>query len=205
MTEPGLPETAQPGTAPGIAQPEIAPGIALPGIAQPRRRSPKLVIATVFTVLGIGFAALALMAHSSQALSTSRGAPPRYVHLSAGDTYMLSVPGGIGALNAAGLPQASIVCTSTDAASGQVNTLSLVAEPADSRATTAFARFTAVTTGLVAIDCLRWGAVYVDDADDAPRDMAFGYLLACAITLSIGAGLLLSVLRSGSTSAPTAA
>jgi len=155
----------------------------------------KAVAATILIILGVGLAALALMAHGSERLSYGGGQPPAYVQLTAGRTYQLAVRGGIDAMNDIGIEQASIPCTVTFADGSPGGYLELTAEGADSRATNVFATFTSRVSGQVRIECADLGAAYVDDADDAPRDLAFLYLALCSIALTVGIGLLMSVLR----------
>lgn len=162
-------------------------------MAAPSARS--AVAATILIILGVGLAALALLAHGSEGLSYGGGTPAEYVHLTAGRTYTLAVPGGIKAMNDRGIEQASMPCTMSFADGRPSQNLDLTAEGADSRATNVFARFTAPATAQVRIKCSDIGAVYVDNADDAPRDLSFLYLVLCAVALTVGGGLLMSALR----------
>jgi hypothetical protein len=143
------------------------------------------------------------MAHGSERLSYGGGEPPAYVHLTAGRTYQLAVRGGIDAMDDEGIEQASIPCTVTFADGSPGGNLELTAEGADSRATNVFATFTSRVTGQVRIECADIGAVYVDDADDASRDLSFLYLALCSIALTAGVGLLMSVLRGSGRRAPS--
>jgi hypothetical protein len=65
----------------------------------------------------------------------------------------------------------------------------------DSKATDAIGTFAAPVTGDVHLDCIGWGAVFVDDADDAGGDLAGLFLVLCVIALTLGAALGLSALR----------
>jgi len=169
---------------------------ALAGVdLMPAPSSRKAVAATILIILGIGLAALALLAHGSERLSYGGSQPSQYVHLTAGRTYTLAVPGGIKAMNDKGIEQASIPCAMTFADGRPSQNLELTAESADSRAINVFARFTSAVTAQVHIECADLGTVFVDDADDAPHDLAFLYLTLCAIALTVGAGLLMSLLR----------
>lgn len=132
---------------------------------------------------------------------SSGGPPPGAVRLTAGTSYLLSVRGGMAALRARGADPTAARCDwSVDGSAAQALTVTPLG--ADTNATDAVASFVAPYTGELQLACDGWGAVYVDDADKTAFDTAGLLLVLATITLTIGAGLGLSALRSASRRTP---
>lgn len=163
------------------------------------RHSTKAVAAMLLLIVGIGCGAMFRVLSGTERHSFGAGAlPPASAHVTAGASYLLSVPDGVHALTARGLTPASIQCEYTSDGSA-IHALDISAESTDTKATNAFASFTATFTGDISVDCLGWGQVFIDDADNAPADVAGWYLVLAILALTIGAALGLSALRSSGT------
>jgi hypothetical protein len=121
---------------------------------------------------------------------------PTQVHLTANRKYELAVPGGVQSLVRIGAEVGTPQCSYT-LSGGLVSTqLSVTAEGSDSKATNLVGRFVSPVTGLVHVDCLGWGAVFVDNPDGGAHDLAGWFLLGSVLLLPVGVGMSLSALRS---------
>lgn len=150
----------------------------------------------VLLLLGIALAGLSRVVAGTEHHSFAPGAvPPSSVRVTSGQQYLLSVPGGVDALQARGTDPSTLRCQ-WSSAGGAVKTLDIQPGGADTKATNAIATFTAPLTGAIHVDCTGWGAVFVDDADNASGDLAGLLLLLCIVAFTLGAGLGLSALRS---------
>jgi hypothetical protein len=158
---------------------------------------PRTLIAGAILVLaGLAFWALyALQAGQERHAYTHGGAPPTYVRLVSGHTYWLSIPGGTQSETEQGLDPSTLQCTA--AAAGQAPGALPVAAQANSKAIDQIASFTSAFTGMAHIECTGVGAVYVDDAADAPFDWSGTWLILATLALLVGVPLTLSALRRG--------
>jgi hypothetical protein len=159
-------------------------------------RARSTVVAAVLILAGLLLLGLYRLIGGTEPHAYAPGAtPPNSVQVTAGHTYRLSVPGGVKALHAQGLQQGTLRCslTGTD---GIPQPLTLTRESDGTRATNVVASFTAPAGGPVHADCTGWGAMFVDDADDAPADTAGWCLLGSIVALTVGVGLALSAARS---------
>jgi hypothetical protein len=160
-------------------------------------RATRAALAAVALLVGVTCAGLAWVFAATESHAYAHGPAPQTVHLSSGRQYLLSVPGGYRALvNRANVqtPQ----CTYTpESADGGAGALPLAVDPfgADTKATNAVASFVAPTSGEVRVECLGWGAVYVDDADDSGFDVSTLLVAVASVTLLAAVGLGLSALR----------
>jgi hypothetical protein len=162
-----------------------------------RRRG---ALAVVFILLTVLFAGLYRVADGVEKHSYSSGAiPPTTVELTTGHTYEISLPGGREGLKRAGIPASAAQCTWSQGNQIQ-QPLTVTAISADLRPTHAIATFTSPVSGEVHVDCADFGAVYIDDADNAGTDYAGLFLLLTAGCLLLGVALGLSALyaRAGS-------
>ncbi|HZY75826.1 MAG TPA: hypothetical protein VFE40_05875 [Jatrophihabitantaceae bacterium] len=165
-------------------------------MALPPRRAQHGAAAVVLLVVGILLAGLYRVTSGTERHSyASDAVPPANVHVTVGHSYLISVPGGVAALQDHGLSPSGLRCEWSTGGSA-VQPLSVQLYGPDAKATDAIGTFTASVTGDVHIDCTGWGAVFVDDADDAGGDLAGLFLVLCVIALTIGAALGLSALRS---------
>lgn len=150
----------------------------------------------VLLALGIVLAGLSRVAAGTEHHSFAPGAvPPSSAHVTSGHQYLLSVPGGVDALSARGTDPATLRCQ-WSAAGTAAKSLDIEPGGPDTKATNAIASFTAPVTGAVHVDCTGWGAVFVDDADNASGDLAGLFLVLCIVAFTLGSGLALSALRS---------
>ena len=167
-----------------------------------RHKSPIAVALIIATVL---FAGLYRVANGVEKHSYNAGAvPPTTVVLTSGRTYEISLPGGRDALEKRGVSvtQALAQCAWTQrSGSPSEQVLDVTVVSADVRPTHAIATFVAPVSGRVHIDCAGWGAVYVDNADNAGWDYAGLFLVLTTICLTLAVALGLSALyaRSGGT------
>lgn len=146
-------------------------------------------------VLGILLGGLYRVTSGTERHAYAPGAvPPSSVHVTVGHTYMISVPGGVAALQDHGLSPSGLTCEwSAGGSAAQVLSVQLYGP--DAKATDAIGTFGAPVTGDIHIDCIGWGTVFVDDADHARGDLAGLFLVLCVIALTLGAALGLSALR----------
>jgi hypothetical protein len=163
---------------------------------QDRARATRTVLAAVALLVGVTCAGLAWVFAATESHAYAHGPAPQTVHLTSGRQYLLSVPGGYRALvERANLqtPQCTYAPESTGG--GAALPLAVEAFGADTKATNAVAAFVAPTTGKVRVECLGWGAVYVDDADDSGFDVSTLLVAAASVALLAAVGLGLSALR----------
>lgn len=152
------------------------------------------VIAVVLLLVAVLFGGLYRVADGLEKHSYNSGAvPPDKVQLTQGRTYQISVPGGRKALAERGISTSVAQCSVTQP-SGVSQHLSVTLLSNDVRPTNAIATFVAPVSGSVHLDCGEWGAVYVDDADNAGWDYAGLFLLLSAICLTLAVALGLSAL-----------
>jgi hypothetical protein len=158
------------------------------------------VVAVMLIAAAVLLAGLYRVADGTEHHSYNSGAvPPMTVKLTNGQTYEISVPGGRDALKKRGVSTQVAQCSFTQGSSGQ-RVLKVTPVSADVRATHAIATFTSPVSGEVHVDCAGWGAVYVDDADDAEWDYAGLFLLLTTITLTLAVALGISAMYARGTS-----
>jgi len=152
------------------------------------------VIAVVLLVAAALFGGLYRVADGVEKHSYNSGAvPPDTVKLTQGRTYQISVPGGRKALASRGISTSVGQCSVTQQ-SGVSQNLSVTPLSSDVRPTNTIATFVSPVSGLVHLDCGPWGAVYVDNADNAGWDYAGLFLLLTAICVTLAVALGLSAL-----------
>lgn len=170
-----------------------------------RRGSGSRAAAAVALLL-IGLAAWGLwrVLSGSENLPYTDGASgPPAAHVTRGNTYSLAVRGGIGAMEARGVPirntdnsqVISLDCTWTSGGSA-VRSLEVQPEGSDTKAENTVGHFQAPLTGMLRVTCSGWGAMYIPDSDHRTADLSGWALVVAVVALSIGAPLGLSALRS---------
>ena len=122
------------------------------------------------------------------------GVPPATSRVTAGATYLLAVPGGMATLARAGLGAAHLQCQWSAPGSG-AQFLAVTPLDPGTKATDAVATFLGPYSGPVSVNCLGWGAMFVDDADDAPTDYAGMLLLLATIGFTLAVPFLLAGAR----------
>ncbi|MDT4945795.1 MAG: hypothetical protein QOH14_2528 [Pseudonocardiales bacterium] len=165
----------------------------------------KAGVAVGLLIAGLVCAALFRIVSGTEHHAYSSGAvPPASSGVTAGNTYHLSVPGGVQALQKRGASVAAAQCTwSTGGSANQV--LTATPEGAGTKATNVVASFIAPYTGDIHVDCAGWGAMYIDDADNSPADSSGWFLVLAVVTLTLGVGMALSSLRSAAGRASSSA
>jgi hypothetical protein len=161
-----------------------------------RARGLSAAAATGFIIAALLFGALYRIVSGTEHHAFAPGAvAPSAVHLTAGKNYMLSVPGGVKDLQARHIDVATPQCEwSVGGAASQA--LTVTAAGTGTKATDVVGTFVAPYTGELHIDCLGWGPMFVDDADNSAPDAAGWLLLLATISLTAGVALALAVLRS---------
>lgn len=149
-----------------------------------------LIIATV--LLGALFRILSATEHHAFAASA---VAPSTARVTLDKSYTLAVSGGVGALQARGVDVNTAQCEWSVGGSGS-QALAVAAAGEFTKATNVVGTFVAPFTGDLHIDCLGWGPVFVEDADNATGDTAGWLLLLATITLTLGVALGLAALRS---------
>ena len=124
--------------------------------------------------------------------------PPATVHVTEGQQYEISTPGGLTALAHQGLDAAAISCTYSQGGGPAVNLATSTL--AGSRTTHAVATFIAPVTGDIRVSCpgLRLGA-FVDNSDDGAADLSGLFLLLSTIAAALAVPLGMSYLYRRST------
>jgi len=125
--------------------------------------------------------------------------PPATVHVTQNRTYSLAVPGGLPAMERAGVPttpsnagdQLSLECAWSIGGTA-AQSLTVTPEHVGTKAETTVAHFIAPATGDMRITCAHWGAMYVPDSDDRSGDPSGWMLVLATITLTLGGALALS-------------
>jgi hypothetical protein len=159
----------------------------------PRGVAVMAMVAGALLLVSAAFLGLWQVADRSQDHSYNPGAtPPTTFALTAGKQYQLSTVDGPAALAGAGSTSGQLCTWSVDGSDPQ--RLAVSGLPPDSRSTHVVATFVAPSGGDVHVDCPTFGAVWVDDADDAPADVAGGFLVLAVITLTSGVVLGLTAL-----------
>jgi hypothetical protein len=117
---------------------------------------------------------------------------PSTVRVTAGQTYQLSVPGGLDELTKKHEPTSLPQCQwSMDGTALQDLPVTVVG---DDKATNVVGSFTAPQSGRISVECAAWGSVFVDDADGAQKDPAGFLLVLSIVAFTVGVGLGLSAL-----------
>lgn len=162
------------------------------------RRGVRPAVAAAVLLAGIVCAALARLVAGTEQHSYSPGAvAPASVRVTEGHLYRLAVPGGVTALTRRGVDVTTPRCSYL-AGGGVARPLTVQAAGADTKATDEVGTFVAPVGGNLHVDCLGWGPLFVDDADDAAPDVSGWLLVATTVLLTVGAGLALSAARSAS-------
>ena len=167
--------------------------MALPS-ADVRRAS----VAGLLVILGLLLCGLYRILSGTENFAFSSGSlPPQTARVTAGTQYLISVRGGVDAILARGGLLTSPQCEwSTSDSSAQA--LTVTAYDTNTKAINTVGTFIAPVTGDIHIACAGWGPVFVDDADDAPSDVAGWMLFAGIVCLTVGVGLAISAMRAGS-------
>jgi hypothetical protein len=161
----------------------------------PTTKGLRAIVATVLVAFGVVLLALFRIVSGTQHQAYSIGAvPPAAAHVTAANTYHLSVRGGVKALIKRGLDVGTAQCEwSVDGSAKQA--LTVTASGRSTKATNVVATFVAPYTGNIRVDCTGWGAMYIDDADDTPADVSGWFLVAGTVLLAVGVALGLSAIR----------
>lgn len=169
-------------------------------MSAPARPSRYGLIGVVLLVLAVacvgGYRVVASDEHHAYAAS---GVPAASSQVTTGRTYLLAVPGGVHALAKAGVDAGHLQCQWSAPGSG-AQLLAVVPLGSSTKATDAIATFLGPYTGPIAVTCVGWGAVFIDNADDASTDYAGMLLLLATIGFTLGLALALSGLRGRSRS-----
>jgi hypothetical protein len=171
-------------------------------VSAPRPITPRLLaIGGAMVVAGLAMWALYVKQSRSESHAYSHdGRPPGYVRLVAGDTYSIAIHGGVAREAELGLDPAALQCTAAHPGEAP-GALQLDAHDGNTKATNEIATFASDISGQVHIECAQIGAVYVDDASDAPFDWSGVWLVLTSLALVIGVPLTLSALRGTTVSA----
>jgi hypothetical protein len=160
-----------------------------------RASAPKAAAATALIIAALLFGALYRIVSGTEHHAYSPGAvAPSTVHLTAGKNYMLSAPGGVKDLLARGVDVGTPQCEWSVGGGGS-QALTVTAAGASTKATNVVGTFAAPYSGNLHVDCLGWGPMFVDDADNTAADNAGWLLLLTTVTLTAGVVLGLSTLR----------
>ncbi|HZZ95729.1 MAG TPA: hypothetical protein VFE19_01850 [Jatrophihabitantaceae bacterium] len=166
-------------------------------------RVPRVAISAALLLIGLASWGLWRVLSGTEDLPFAQSAsPPTSAHVTKDKTYSLAVPGGVRAMVARGVPLANsnsgqtlaLHCSWSPGA-GETRTLELSPESSDTKAENTIGHFDSPITGALHVDCDGWGAVFIPDADNRPADASGWALVLATITLTIGAGLGLSALR----------
>jgi hypothetical protein len=166
------------------------------GIAPPANPiARRAAIAAVLLLVGVALAAGYRVVSGTQRQAFSVGAvPPSSSRVTEGKTYQLAVPGGVTALQKHRVNVTTPQCEWSLGGSGN-QLLQVTASGPNTKAINVVGTFVSPVTGDIHVDCAGWGAMYIDDADNAPADVAGWLLVLAVLALGFGAGLGVSALR----------
>lgn len=169
-----------------------------PPAAPPHHRAPasgasrRAFAAAALVVLGLALWALYRFSAGGDPYAYAPGAQvPATVTLHEGHTYHLAIPGGPSALPVGPSQVGTLRCVFTRS-DGGATALQLGVD--SDKATNQFAVVVAPLTGSGQVSCAGLGPVFVA-GDDSPYDVSGLLLVLATIALTVGAPLLLSVLR----------
>jgi hypothetical protein len=153
----------------------------------------RLGLGVLFLLVAVVCFGVATLLSSNQRHAYNRRAtPPPIYHLTLGKQYQLSSPTGVAGLQKAGVLATSTPLSCTVSRSGESPvTLPIVNTHDDVRDLHLFATAQAPATGAFHVACAGVDEVFVDDADDSPRDWV-GVLVIFSVlfgVLGIAAGL----------------
>jgi hypothetical protein len=160
-------------------------------------------VAGILLLIGLASWGAWRVLSGSENLPFAKGvSPPSAAQVTRNKTYSLAVPGGVRAMVARGVPlqnssngQAISLQCSWSPGPGETRALSVQPESSDTKAENTVAHFQSPITGNLRVDCAGWGAMFIPDADNRPSDTSGWALVIAVITLTVGAGLGLSALR----------
>jgi hypothetical protein len=160
-----------------------------------RASTPKAAAATALIIAALLFGALYRIVSGTEHHAFSPGAvAPNTVHVTAGKNYLLAAPGGVKDLQGRGVDVATPQCEWSVGGGGS-QALTVTAAGTGTKATNVVGTFIAPYTGNLHVDCLGWGPMFVDNADNASGDTAGWLLLLATLTLTVGVALALATLR----------
>lgn len=157
----------------------------------------KAAFAVVLVAIGLFCCGMFRVVSQTEHHAYASGSAPNTVKLTAGTQYILAVRGGAPSLSERGVDVTTPECT-WSVGGTEAQALTVSPGGSSSKGTNAVATFISPYTGNLHIECKNFGAVFVDDAEDAGRDTAGWYLVAGVLALTIGAGLGVSALRQAS-------
>jgi hypothetical protein len=169
------------------------------GLVDDRRSASRLTnrlgaAAVALLVLAALFAVLYRLGNDREDHSYNPGAtPPTNVHVTVGQLYEISTPGGVKAVIGR-IGAGDLNCNYTAVGGSSTNQLDTTRLDSDSRTTHAVATFIAPVTATVRIECRGLQSTFIDDADNVGADPAGLFLLLCTICLTFGAICGLTVL-----------
>jgi len=148
-----------------------------------------VLVLLAFLVFGVS----RLVEHGQRHAYSKGATPPPTYRLSPGKTYQLSAPGGVKALTAAGVIGTGIEPTCLAANDQGVGTpVTIVSVKDDERDLSVFATFQVAQGGDLHVSCEKVAEVFVDDADNAGRDVSAGLVVLSTLTGLAGVVLTLS-------------
>ena len=119
---------------------------------------------------------------------------PDSTHVTVGETYTLSAPGGVKALMARGVDVNTAQCEwSVNGSASQA--LTVAAAGQGTKAVNVVGTFVAPYTGNLHVDCIGWGPMFLDDAAGSAPDYAGWLLLLATICLTLGIALSIASIR----------
>jgi hypothetical protein len=162
----------------------------------PRASVARAAAATALIVVALLLLALFRILSGTEHHAYAAGAvAPDSTHVTIGETYTLSTPGGVKALTKRGVDVTRAQCEWSVGGSAS-QALPVVAAGAGTKAINVVGTFVAPYTGDLHVDCLGWGPMFLDDAEGSAPDRAGWLLLLATIALTFGVALSLSSLRS---------
>lgn len=161
----------------------------------PRASVARAAAATGLIVLALLLGALFRILSGTEHHAFASGAvAPDSTHVTIGETYTLSAPGGVKALQARGIDVTRAQCEwSVNGSASQA--LTVTAAGPGTKAVNVVGTFVAPYTGNLHVDCLGWGPMFLDDAKGTDPDYAGWLLLLATISLTLGVALGMASLR----------
>jgi hypothetical protein len=163
--------------------------------SMPRASVARAAAATAMIIAALLLGALFRILSGTEHHTFAKGAvAPDSTHVTLGDTYTLSTPGGVQKLLDRGVDVNRPQCEwSVNGSASQA--LTVVAAGAGTKAVNVVGTFVAPYTGNIHVDCLGWGPMFLDDAPGSAPDYAGWLLLLATISLTLGVALGMASLR----------
>jgi hypothetical protein len=155
-----------------------------------RRQSVVVGVALMFACILL-FGIAGVLAGTERHSYVGGALAPNEVTVKEGSSYQISIHGGVKALIMRNINPTGLQCEWSSQGSGS-QLLEISPEDRDSKATNMVATFISPISGSIHVDCVGWGTVFVDDAENASADLSGVFLVLGMIVFGVGLLVLVS-------------